>query len=390
MLNVLVIICVLGLSIGQFAKVADNLYLFDILMGLVVLYGLPYCIAVKRTMKIPFSLIMFFLFSLWAGFTLVTKCHSLRESEFVIASLYLVRWLIYLTGALISFNLIYQNQKARNLLFTIITISGVFVVTAGLIQLFLFPDLALLNESLGWDPHKNRLVSTFFDPNFTGAYLVLIFTLQLYKYTKYSIEVGIGKRKHFLLLFYLLLGIFLTYSRSAWGMLGIVILLFGFRNSKRLIWFSLIIGLMVYLAVPRIQTRLAGITDPADSASLRLISWKNSWLIARDNLLLGVGFNAFRTAQIEYGFLTPDTIDKHHAAGSDSSLLLVMATTGIVGFIIFILAFFLPIVKHRSFFLMTVTCALILESQFINSLFYPQIMYLWMTYFVWEEAEFLG
>ncbi|MFC1622168.1 O-antigen ligase family protein, partial [Patescibacteria group bacterium] len=127
------------------------------------------------------------------------------------------------------------------------------------------------------------------------------------------------------------------------------------------------------------QTRIAGITDPADSASFRLISWKNTWEIAKDNLLFGVGFNAFKFAQEEHGFLTPDSARKYSATGSDSSLLLVLATTGILGLSVFLFGMFYPVFAKRSLFLLIVTMSLFLESQFINSLFFPQILFLYLN-----------
>jgi len=168
-------------------------------------------------------------------------------------------------------------------------------------------------------------------------------------------------------------------------MLGVAVLLYGLARSKKLVILALFIALMAYLAVPRIQTRLTGITDPADSAHYRLISWQNTLNIARDNLFLGVGYNAFKEAQIRYGYITPDTINEHSAAGSDSSLLLVLATTGIFGLIVFLVGLLLPILKLRNVFSVLVIIPLILGSNFVNSLFYPPIMFLWLVCFVLME-----
>jgi O-antigen ligase len=224
-----------------------------------------------------------------------------------------------------------------------------------------------------WDPHKNRLASTFFDPNFTGAYLVICATL-LFKYLHKK------RRLALLSLLILILGIFLTFSRSSWAMFAFVILVYGLFRYRWLLLASLLLGFSAYFFVPRVQTRLSGATDPADSAHFRIISWNNTWTIAKDNLLTGVGFNAFRYSQRDYGFLDVDNFNKHSGAGSDSSLLFVLVTTGVFGLVVFLCGF-TEIFKtsgDNRLLLLAVVGGLFLHSLFVNSLFFPQIMFLWL------------
>jgi O-antigen ligase len=141
----------------------------------------------------------------------------------------------------------------------------------------------------------------------------------------------------------------------------------------------LIIAFATYFAIPRIQTRVAGITDPADSAHFRLVSWSNTLSIIQDNLLLGVGFNTFRYAQKEYGLVDYSGYESHGASGSDSSLLFVLATTGIFGLMFFLGGFMQPLFKSKNLLLKTLIVSLLLESFFINSLFYPQILIIWIV-----------
>jgi hypothetical protein len=104
--------------------------------------------------------------------------------------------------------------------------------------------------------------------------------------------------------------------------------------------------------------------------------------IVKDNFLLGVGFNTFRYVQKQYGFLEPGQEEIHSGAGSDSSLLFVFATTGIIGFFVYLVALLFPaleaFLRKKGNWLMVFTLigAFLLESQFINSLFYPQIMFI--------------
>jgi len=173
----------------------------------------------------------------------------------------------------------------------------------------------------------------------------------------------------------------LTFSRSAWGMFGVVVLIYGLFKSRVLLISAFFVAFLAYFAVPRVQTRLSGITDPADSASLRLDSWGNTVKIIKDNFWIGTGFNTYRYVQRDYGFLTPDNENVHSGAGSDSSLLFVFATTGVFGFLVYLLGVlfvsFEDFAKKNKNWLLSLSLVMgfILESQFINSLFYPQIMF---------------
>jgi len=164
-------------------------------------------------------------------------------------------------------------------------------------------------------------------------------------------------------------------------MLAVVIFIFGLFKQRRLLLLGLLLAFLAYFLVPRVQTRLVGITDPADSARFRLVSWKNAIQISRDNMLTGVGFNAYRYAQKDYNFLTADNISSRSGAGADSSLLFVLATTGIFGALTFVSALAFPfldsVVFKRKYGLVIASLlpALMLESLFLNSLFYPQIMF---------------
>jgi len=356
------------LSLGQLSVIETvgevKVYLFDIVMALYVYFGFIYLFGVKKKMRLPKSFVPFLLFVLIMIISGVANLHKYESSQFVVIGFYGVRFLLYVFGALITSNIVDNQDILKAFVF-----SGLFVVLVGFLQLLVLPDFGVLDPLSGWDSHKNRLASTFFDPNFVGSYLVLCFVIAFFN----------NKNKYFLIKLILLIGIVLTFSRSAWGMLAVVVLIFGLIRNGKILLVAGILSFSAYFAVPRIQTRLVGITDPSDSASLRLVSWKNGWEIAKDNLLLGVGFNAIKYVQQEYGYLTPDTVTNHNASGADSSLLVVLITTGISGLFMFLFGMLWPIVRRKNLFLALIIIPLILESQFINSLFYPQIMFLWLS-----------
>jgi O-antigen ligase len=171
-------------------------------------------------------------------------------------------------------------------------------------------------------------------------------------------------------------------------MFGVVVLVYGLLRSRKLLLLAGLIAFLAYFAVPRIQTRISGVTDPADSASYRLVSWQHTLEIIKDNILLGVGFNTYRYAQVEYGFIKSGDLGGNSGAGSDASLLLVFATTGIIGFSVFIFGMFYPIfnTSFSNSFILSVVLGLILESTFINSLFYPQILFIMVMIFAMSSV----
>jgi len=381
---------ILSLPLGQFGRLpfgsaGINIYLHDVICVTLVFYWLIYNLAVKKSLRIPRFYFPVVIFVSIALISLVSGKRWVNWSEWLIGSFYLIRWIIYSVVALISLELNRHYKKSLNTV-RYLLIGGLVLSVIGFFQLIFIPDFSTLDPGLGWDPHQNRLASSFFDPNFTGAFLVTCISLALSDFFK--------NKKSFsrsIVISILLVSLLLTFSRSAWLMLAVVIAVIGVLRSRLLLILSLLVAFSAYFFVPRVQTRLTGTTDPADSAHFRIISWKNTLDIAKDHPWLGVGYNTFRYAQERYGFFdNPDhPLGGRAGAGSDSSLLLVLATTGIFGLLSYLLIY-IEIVRYSiskyikkhdvlSFGLLAIIFALIIESQFINSLFFPQIMlFLWI------------
>jgi len=380
---------VFALLLGQLALIGTlgetKIYLFDLVMAALAILGTLQLLLKSGQLKISLFLAPFYIFCLLAGVSLVFNAASLDGRDMLEAVSYLARFIIYVSAANVVYNMLCLGIIDISRIGKTYVLSALALSVAGFIQLKVLPDFSVLDQALGWDPHKFRLASTFFDPNYVGGFLVLTLTFLLFKDDLFTGKNALKKKQFFVLISITLLAVFLTYSRSAWGMLGVMLFIYGLARSPKIIFLSLILAFFTYFAVPRIQTRLAGITDPADSAQFRLISWKNTLNIAKDNLFLGVGFNNFKNSQVAYGYLTPDTIKDHSAAGSDSSLLLVLATTGIMGFLVFTAGMLMPIVKTKSLYSLVTIVPLLLESNFVNSLFYPQIMFLWLVMFALME-----
>ena len=103
-----------------------------------------------------------------------------------------------------------------------------------------------------------------------------------------------------------------------------------------------------------------------------------------------MGFNSYRYAQRDYGFLEKDWQENHAGAGADSSLLFVLATTGLIGLMAYSwlwLGIYKLALKAKSAVFLASLTALCAHSFFLNSLFYAWIMaWLWMLVAVFELA----
>lgn len=384
MLRYLVYLTVFSGVLGQLVKFpffSGNFYPLDLLVILTVAFWLVVKLLSPKSLKtIPPFLVLLSLFIFWSLITLIAGKTQVNLMEFLSGSFYLIRFVFYALFSLVIWDLNKNDEKFGKGIVRGLVLSSLLISLAGFIQLLVYPDLTLLAREFGYDPHRNRLVSTFLDPNFAGAYLVLSLILALSLKSRPLLKL--------LITGLLVIGLILTFSRSAWIMTAAALFLFGLIRSRRLLLFSLLIFFLAYFLIPRVQTRISGLTDPDDSAKLRFISWSRAWEIYRENPFLGVGFNLYRPAQERFGFFdfgaNSTEVGGHAGAGSDSSFLLVLATTGPIGLLIFILLWgkilidaFKKINHPVSLALALSLFGLIFESQFINSLFFPQIM-LWL------------
>ncbi len=380
----------LVLSLGQLTAISKsqgiNLYGFDLIVAASSIFFTIYLLTVEKSFRIPKSFIFIFGFLAIGLISLYFNSWQFHTADLISASFYAVRIFFYLLFALCIFNLIRLGKISENELYITLTVSGVLVGLLGIIQLIIFPDFELLDPLLGWDPHKYRLAASFFDPNFTGAYLVIILTIFYEKICrKFTIN-------NLLIAAFIFICIILTFSRSAWLMLSLVIFIYGVIRSPKILLIALLTAFLAYYTTPRIQTRLSGSTDPADSAHFRLISWSHTMEIIKDNIFVGIGFNSMRPMQKLYGFADEDTISGHALAGSDSSLLFVWATTGILGLFLFLYAIIFPMIEvvqksgfsslisyqSNNFLYICIIIALLADALFVNSLFYPQILVIWL------------
>jgi O-antigen ligase len=184
-----------------------------------------------------------------------------------------------------------------------------------------------------------------------------------------------------------LTAIILTYSRSTYLFLFISFFVLSILRSRKLLLIGITAIIILFILFPRSFERIQGGFSIDESAKHRFKSWANTVTIIRDYPILGVGYNTYRYAQENYGFIEPETTS-HAAAGSDASFLTIFATTGVLGVISFILFYLISIIKTKKIYnfseslqkrafglaLFPILIGLAFHSIFVNSLLYPAIM----------------
>lgn len=358
----------------------------------------------KQLVRLKTILLPLAIFYLIAIFSLFRSLLFLTPQETLSGSLYLFRFVQYSLLCVIAVSFIRNKKDFTNIL-KVSAISAILLAIAGFIQLKFFPDLTPLEE-IGWDPHINRLVSTWLDPNFLGGFFAFIICMLS------AIAVHTNKNKHKigLAIIITILGtaLFLTYSRSAYLALLGGIFVISLLKSRKLLIIALILLTLGLASSERARQRTAELTQsitsiftesaltPDPTAKLRIQNWQQSFALIQKRPLLGSGFNTLKFVNHKEGFV--ESPDIHSASGSDSSLLTVLATTGAFGLIVFlfigaqiaIMAYQTfrknrtPLFKGFALGLLSGLCALFVHSFFVNSLLFAPIMI-----FLWIETGLL-
>ncbi len=363
----------------------ENVYIYphDIVVGIIALLGVIYFFFSKKKKNFQkiFSIVIIFnivsLLSLFLNF-------SLQRSELITSFSYLLRFDAYVALLLLALIPFSKSQmRIQRGLFIGITI---FIVIFGFFQYFFYNNLRNLYY-LGWDEHLYRLFSVFLDPNFAGLFFALFLLVLL---GHFIFEFGYNKYLYggvFALTFAALL---LTYSRTALisFFCGAVFLLLIKRKYAILGCgvFVMIVGILLvsdFSIEGMNPLRIA-------SSEARVRSFQESFSIFQNNPILGVGFNAYRYAQIDAGFRSEHAQFPSNAdAGTDNSLLFVLATTGVVGFIVYVL-FWIQIIKlgvtsRKKVSFIAIILTFFIGSQFINALFFTPLLlwvFLYTVFFV--------
>lgn len=335
-----------------FGRPEIHLYLTDLIVFLISSFGV-----FQKNKKFPPLRIPIFLFILTALLSLLINYSSYRISEIAISSLYLIRFIAY---AGLYFAAAEQKANYRPLLLG----AGLWVAVFGLIQYFLYPDISLLSV-WGWDIHQYRLVGTFLDPGYTGVILVLAMIILVAHYwSKF-------KPIHYSLFLILYSSLALTYSRSSYLAFLIAMVVISYsKKSLKFILFIFSLMILTYFILPKNLPSEGVKLGRTVSSQARVDNWKQTISLWQRKPLFGIGFNAYRYA-------TQASLVSNASAGADSSLIFVLTTTGVIGFLAYLNL--LLRIPRKSLVVLASLTALLIHSWFQNSLFYPWVMgWLWL------------
>ena len=379
LLKLLLILSLISIIPGQLIRISVFgsviLTLSDIIVAITLFVSTSYLLAVKKSVKLtPEIILPAVLFSQVAAASTILALNTFSPKEVLLSSMFLVRFLLYFSFSQVVANVI-AKVNILNWLKVYLSVGTIFALL-GYFQILLFPDLSSLT-AFGWDPHQTRLVSTFLDPNFAGGFLSMVFAISLALYLKEK------KVAYLFLSSTVFLAIILTFSRSSYLAAFTTLLIIGLLKSPKILIAFLVFFAAAALMITPVRTRIIGAATIDETSQARIQSWQRAITIFQQSPVLGVGFNTYRFAQARSGFFSFDNPEGGHSgAGSDSSILLTAATTGVIGltayaFLLLAIAkAFAKKAKESALHLgaLSAFVGLIVHSQFVNSLFFPQIM----------------
>lgn len=364
-MKLLSILFLASLLLGQIGGIpiygGAVIYVHDIILGLLLIEGFVQY-AIRSKFKKPKLTVPILLFVSAAILSLLTNSGKFQIPELEVSAMYLVRWIFYATLYVLVLQMYTKIERWLYGLFA----TGIGLGVLGLAQYFLYPNLRNLSY-LGWDPHYYRLFSTFLDPNFAGIYLVLTILLGIYlwQYRKIRVWVVLGELIS-------VASLLLTYSRSSYLALGLAVIVWAVLKKQWVFLLGLLGFVALIFVLPQTWGNTLSLMRP-DSTFARVGNWEESLTLIAKAPVFGNGFDTLRYIRI----LPAGDFYSKAAAGLDSSILFVLATTGIVGLAAFGYLVFSMIkgVRGKISVLYSVSfIALGVHSLFVNSAFYPWVM----------------
>jgi O-antigen ligase len=360
--NIFLFLFLIAFPFGQIIRIGI-LQPIDVIAGLAAVYSL-----VKK-FDVPKSFKNLALFLFFASFSWLFGIFIFQQTEVLYGLLYLFRLAAYFYFGVYVWNFVQKGKKNKDLLVS--SLLGVSVASAafGWIQFFRFPDIKPFFV-WGWDMHLFRLVGTFLDPTFLA--LIIVFGLVL------SIHRCISSMnwKNVLITIFLLVSLAFTYSRASYVAFAAAIftVIYLEKRFKKLL--LLVIGLAVLaFLLPTTKNHSIELFR-SFSAIAKVENYQTTLRIFSRSPVFGIGYDNMCIAYRKYiGF---QDFSSHACSGSDSSLLFILTTTGIVGFLIFIYATknIASNLKRSKYSILVSTSfiALLVHSLFSNSMFYPWIL----------------
>ncbi len=279
--------------------------------------------------------------------------------------LYLLRACTYVMFAYILWKDRIVSSQEISIFFIM---NALIISVSGLIQYLLLPDTRFL-KILGWDDHYFRLISTFLDPAFTGILLVLsLLFMGLYWRPKSNLVKGIS-------IAVVSISLLLTYSRASFLSLlaGLVVYTFLQRKIKLKYVIATILFVFTLTLLPRPDGGEGVKLERTFSIISKFQNSSETIALGKASPLFGVGYNNLCYVKNSNNLDTSAVLFSHSCSGADNSLVFIFATMGIVG-VLFVTWGIIQLIKsNKNPFVLSVFTAVLLHTQFTNTLFYPWV-----------------
>jgi O-Antigen ligase len=260
--------------------------------------------------------------------------YNLHTYEVEVSGLYFARWISYCVTYFLVLDLVTTREQLKTLVGWLAAAVLLFAAF-GIIQAIFLPNFAFTVHpeagALDWDMQRNRLVSTFLDPNFAGCFLGIGLA--------FAIEFMVrGYRRAWLAVALLGAALLLTYSRGAIiAFLAALLYLIVTGEHKRralaavsVILLVAVVGAPYFLPHAEDYARF-GFSD--QSAQYRFQALQQCTELIRDNFFFGIGFDTVPyVTPHHYGY---DAVGAGAFGLQGGGILFIFALTGAVGFSVY-------------------------------------------------------
>jgi hypothetical protein len=314
--------------------------------------------------------IMFFCYLCSFSLLFATSTYSIEQV--VYGGFYLLRFISYYFFFELVWSMVSVN-KSRTYVVSLLIYSLLTSAFLGWLQYIFVPDLRYL-KAFYWDDHLYRLAGTILDPGFMGILMVFGFLISFVNLIR---KADVGSRAcWFFASTGFLLTILFTYARASYLALIVGVVLAVYKKSA--IFLSATVALVLLTGLIFLLPRTAGEgvrLERTNSIFEKFKNYNQTLEIVTDNPIFGVSFNMLCIERVRrFG----DNPKSHACAGSDSSLLFVLATTGILGFMVFIkfVLQFRKYIGEGPYGKIFIACgaSILVHSIFLNSMFYSLVM----------------
>ncbi len=366
--NIFVLSFVLS-ALGQIGRVVlfgnahfylyEVFLLFSVVLMVLQLRTLPFekirLIEVSSSMK---------TFLMWTAFSLLLSLIFFIFIQNIVAFLYFCRLSMYLIVFSYVLCWVLKGFISRRLLQAGFKIFFSILGITGLVQYLYYPNLRNLTYA-GWDPHFYRAFGTYLEP-VVFATIVGLFAVYflLHKQNLLYVLLTVGSA----------IGIVASFSRAVY--IGLVaVFLTIFRNAihwKSVITVCCLVG-GILLLIPRPSGEGVNLFRTSTAIS-RAEDYLQGLAISTINPVSGIGYN--HIGSIKRIQTAPGVQINYAASSFHSSFLVILATTGIIGLLLFI-KWLQAVMSINKYFLAS-GVFLIVVSLFDNMLLHPFVLFAWL------------